>query len=70
MKPMTAEWVAKAEGDFALLEQALSAEPAWESFREDLAYPSDFAVTSAIPANPPTPNRHSMLSVAVARFAM
>ena len=97
MKPMTAEWVAKAEGDFAmmerecqvvdhpnydgicfhaqqcaekylkarlceadttfgkihdlvaLLEQVLSAEPTWESFREDLAYLSDFAVTFRYP---------------------
>ena len=97
MKPMTAEWVAKAEGDFAmmerecqatenpnydgicfhtqqcaekylkarlceaditfskihdlvtLLEQVLDVEPAWESFREDLAYLSDFAVTFRYP---------------------
>ena len=97
MKPMTAEWVAKAEGDFAmmerecqvtqkpnydgicfhaqqcaekylkarlceaditfskihdlvaLLEQILELEPAWESFREDLAYLSDFAVTFRYP---------------------
>jgi HEPN domain-containing protein len=93
MKPMTAEWAAKAEGDFAvmehecgaaenpnydgicfhaqqcaekylkarlceanvtfgkihdlvdLLDQALDVEPAWEDFREDLAYLSDVAVT-------------------------
>ncbi len=97
MKPMTAEWVAKAEGDFALMErecqvtenpnydgicfhaqqcaekylkarlceeditfskihdlvalldQVLEIEPAWESFREDLAYLSDFAVTFRYP---------------------
>jgi HEPN domain-containing protein len=97
MKPMTAEWLAKAEGDFAmmerecqvrenpnydgicfhaqqcaekylkarlcqaditfskihdlvaLLEQVLEVEPAWESFREDLAYLSDFAVTFRYP---------------------
>ncbi len=97
MKPITAEWVAKAEGDFAmaeregratespnydgicfhcqqcaekylkarlceagisftkihdlvaLLEQALDVEPAWEKFREDLAYLSDFAVTFRYP---------------------
>jgi len=97
MKPMTAEWVAKAEGDFAmmerecqvtenpnydgicfhaqqcaekylkarlceaditfskihdlvtLLEQALDIKPMWESFREDLAYLSDFAVTFRYP---------------------
>jgi len=97
MKPMTAEWVAKAEGDFAmmerecrvtenpnydgicfhaqqcaekylkarlceaditfskihdlvaLLEHVLDIEPAWESFREDLAYLSDFAVTFHYP---------------------
>lgn len=97
MKPMTAEWVAKAEGDFAmmerecqvtenpnydgicfhaqqcaekylkarlceeditfskihdlvaLLDQVLEVEPAWESFREDLAYLSDFAVTFRYP---------------------
>jgi len=97
MKPMTAEWVAKAEGDFAmmerecqatenpnydgicfhaqqcaekylkarlceeditfskihdlvaLLDQVLEVELAWESFREDLAYLSDFAVTFRYP---------------------
>lgn len=97
MKPMTAEWVEKAEGDFAmmerecaapdnpnydgicfhaqqcaekylkarlcetdisfskihdlvaLLELALAAEPAWETFRQDLAYLSDFAVTFRYP---------------------
>lgn len=97
MKPMTSEWVAKAEGDFAmmerecqatenpnydgicfhaqqcaekylkarfceeditfskihdlvaLLDQVLEVEPAWESFREDLAYLSDFAVTFRYP---------------------
>ncbi len=97
MKPMTAEWVAKAEGDFALIErecqvtenpnydgicfhaqqcaekylkarlcevditfskihdlvalldQALEVEPTWESFREDLAYLSDFAVAFRYP---------------------
>ncbi len=97
MKPMSAEWVAKAEGDFAmmerecqvtenpnydgicfhaqqcaekylkarlceaditfskihdlvaLLDQILEIEPAWESFREDLAYLSDFAVTFRYP---------------------
>lgn len=97
MKPITAEWVAKAEGDFAmmerecrarknpnydgicfhaqqcagkylkarlceadipfseihdlvaLLERVFVAEPAWETFREDLAYLSDFAVTFRCP---------------------
>jgi len=97
MKPITSEWVAKAEGDFAmmerecqapdnpnydgicfhaqqcaekylkarlceaevtfskihdlvaLLEQVLDAEPEWETFREDLAYLSDFAVTFRYP---------------------
>lgn len=97
MKPITAEWVAKAEGDFAmlqrecqvrenpnydgicfhaqqcaekylkarlceadisftkihdlvaLLEQVLKAEPTWETFSEDLAYLSDFAVTFRYP---------------------
>lgn len=97
MKPMSAEWVAKAEGDFAmmerecqvtenpnydgicfhaqqcaekylkarlceaditfskihdlvaLLDQVLEVEPAWESFREDLAYLSDFAVSFRYP---------------------
>jgi len=92
MKPLSVEWVSKAEGDFAiveremrarknpsydgvcfhaqqcaekylkarlsesgihfekvhdlpaLLEQALPAEPLWESHRRDLAYLSDFAV--------------------------
>lgn len=97
MKPMTAEWVSKAEGDFAvvereclvtqnpnydgvcfhaqqcaekylkarlceagarfgkihdlvaLLDQTLDEEPIWESFREDLAYLSDFAVAFRYP---------------------
>ncbi len=97
MKPMTAEWISKAEADFAtaqresrvrknpnydgicfhyqqcaekylkarlceadipfgkthdlvaLLEQILNAEPNWEIFRKDLAYPSDFAVTFRYP---------------------
>ena len=97
MKPIAAEWVAKAEADFAtmerecrarknpnydgicfhaqqcaekylkarlceadvsfgkihdlvvLLEQVLVAEPEWETFREDLAYLSDFAVTFRYP---------------------
>ncbi len=97
MKPTTAEWVAKAEGDFAvmaregqvveypnydavcfhaqqcaekylkarlcevdapvgktydlvaLLDQVLGYEPAWEAFREDLAYLSDFAVNVRYP---------------------
>ncbi len=97
MKPIAAEWVSKAEGDFAilerecrarknpsydgacfhaqqcaekylearlceagisfgkihdlvaLLEQALDVEPAWEIFREDLAFLSDFAVTFRYP---------------------
>ncbi|MCG2683373.1 MAG: HEPN domain-containing protein [Planctomycetales bacterium] len=33
----------------ALLIQALAVEPAWERFREDLAYLSDFAVTFRYP---------------------
>jgi len=97
MKPIAGEWVAKAEGDFAmmerecqapdnpnydgicfhaqqcaekylkarlceakvtfgkihdlvaLLEQVLDTEPEWETFREDLAYLSDFAVTFRYP---------------------
>jgi HEPN domain-containing protein len=97
MKPITAEWVAKAEGDLAvvereclvtqnpnydgicfhaqqcaekylkallceagvkfgkihdlvaLLDQVLIEEPTWESFREDLAYLSDFAVAFRYP---------------------
>ena len=97
MKPITAEWVAKAEGDFnmmeregqapenpnydgicfhaqqcaekylkarlceanahfgkihdlvALLEQVVEVEPDLESFREDLAYLSDFAVSFRYP---------------------
>ena len=97
MKPIVAEWVAKAEGDFAtlerecrarknvnydaicfhaqqcaekylkarlceaeisfskihdlvaLLEQALDVESAWETFREDLAFLSDFAITFRYP---------------------
>ena len=97
MKPMTVEWIGKAEGDFAivlresrarknpsfdgicfhaqqcaekylkarlceagiefakvhdltaLLNQVVEIEPAWERFREDLAYLSDFAVTYRYP---------------------
>ncbi len=97
MKLTTAEWVAKAEADFAtverecrarenpnydgicfhaqqcaekylkarlceaditfgkihdlmvLLEQILNVEPAWDEFREDLAYLSDFAVAFRYP---------------------
>ncbi len=97
MKPIAAEWVSKAEGDFAilerecrarkdpsydgacfhaqqcaekylkarlceadisfsrihdlvaLLEQVLSVEPTWETFREDLAFLSDFAVSFRYP---------------------
>jgi HEPN domain-containing protein len=97
MKPIAAEWVSKAEGDFAmlerecrarkdpsydgacfhaqqcaekylkarlcdgdiafgkvhdlvaLLEQVLDLEPSWESYREDLAFLSDFAVTFRYP---------------------
>ena len=97
MRPIAAEWISKAEGDFAilerecrarknpsddgacfhaqqcaekylkarlceagisfskihdlvaLLEQILNAEPAWERFREDLAFLSDFAVTFRYP---------------------
>jgi HEPN domain-containing protein len=97
MKQIAAEWVAKAEADFAtmerecqatdnpnydgicfhaqqcaekylkarlceadisfskihdlvaLLEQTLVTEPGWETFREDLAYLSDFAVTFRYP---------------------
>ncbi len=97
MKQIAAEWVSKAEGDFAmlerecrarknpsydgacfhaqqcaekylkarlceagvsfgkthdlvaLLEQALDAEPTWETFREDLAFLSDFAVSFRYP---------------------
>lgn len=33
----------------ALLEQVLEIEPTWESFREDLAFLSDFAVTFRYP---------------------
>jgi HEPN domain-containing protein len=99
MKPLTSEWVAKAEGDFAtlvregrvrknpnydgmcfhaqqcaekylkarlsesgvsfgrmhdlvaLLDLALSVEPAWEELREHLAYLSDFAVTFRYPGD-------------------
>jgi len=97
MKPTTAEWVTKAEGDYytveresrarknpnydgvcfhaqqcaekylkarlceadipftkihdlvALLELVLPVEPMWESFREDLAFLSDFAVNFRYP---------------------
>jgi HEPN domain-containing protein len=97
MKPMAAEWVAKAEADFAtverecrarkdpnydgacfhaqqcaekylkarlseagvplrrihdlvaILEEVLPLESGWESFREDLAFLSDFAVTFRYP---------------------
>jgi len=99
MKPMTDEWIAKAEADFAtmqreckalenpnydgicfhaqqcaekylkarlceadisfskihdlvaLLEQSLAVEPLWESFRGDLAYLSDFAVSFRYPGD-------------------
>ena len=43
MKPMTAEWIAKAEADFATMERE------WETFREDLSYLSDFAVAFRYP---------------------
>ena len=33
----------------ALMEQAVSVEPGWEKFREDLAYLSDFAVSFRYP---------------------
>jgi len=33
----------------ALLDQALTVEPAWERFRKDLAYLSDFAVAFRYP---------------------
>lgn len=97
MKPMTAEWAAKGEGDFAtmhregrvidspnydavclhaqqcvekylkarlfeanvpfskvhdltaLLDKAVAVEQGWESFREDLAYITDLAVTLNYP---------------------
>lgn len=97
MTPIAAEWVSKAEGDFAilerecrarknpsydgacfhaqqcaekylkarlcdagmtvskihdlvaLLERVLEVEPQWETFREDLAFLSDFAVTFRYP---------------------
>ncbi len=97
MKPTTAEWVAKAEDDYAVLEresrvvvhpsydaicfhaqqcaekylkarlceadaafgkthdlvalldQVLDCEPTWETFREDLAYLTDFAVSVRYP---------------------
>lgn len=99
MNPITAEWVQKAEGDFAmvlreararknpsydgacfhaqqcaekylkaclceagikfakihdlvtLLEQVLAAEPAWEVYREDMAYISGFAVDFRYPGD-------------------
>lgn len=35
----------------ALLEQTLEAEPAWEKFREDLAYLSDFAIAFRYPGD-------------------
>ncbi len=107
MKPIAAEWLSKAEADFAtmerecgvrtnpnydgmcfhaqqcaekylkarlceadipfskihdlvaLLEQVLDVEPAWETFREDLAYLSDFAVTFRYPGE--SANRESAL---------
>jgi len=91
MKPLAAEWIRKAEGDYAtvlknpnfdgacfhaqqcaekylkarlcqagirsekvhdlvaLLDQVISAEPAWEVFREDLAWLSSFAVAYRYP---------------------
>jgi len=102
MKPLAAEWVSKAEGDFAiveresrarkhpshdgvcfhaqqcaekylkarlceaglrfekihdlpaLLEQVLPVEPLWETFRADLAYLSDFAVSFRYPGESAT----------------
>ena len=102
MKPTSAEWVTKAEGDFAvmeresrvqdcpsydavcfhaqqcaekylkarlceagtvfgkthdlvaLLDQTLDQEPAWEAFRENLAYLSDFAVSFRYPGESAT----------------
>jgi HEPN domain-containing protein len=97
MRPIAAEWVSKAEGDFAmlqrecrarknpnydgacfhaqqcaekylkarlseagisfakihdlvaLLEEVLGVEPTWDTYREDLAFLSDFAVTFRYP---------------------
>lgn len=45
MKPLTAEWVEKAE---------LAVEPLWESFRMDLAYLSDYAVLYRYPGESAT----------------
>jgi HEPN domain-containing protein len=107
MKPTTAEWIEKAEGDFAtmqresrarrnpnydaicfhaqqcaekylkarlveadisfgkvhdlvaLLDQTLAVQPDWEVFREDLAYLSDFAVSSRYPGE--SANKESAL---------
>lgn len=51
MKPMTLEWVAKAEGDFAVMEREARVrkkpnvvEPLWETFREQLILLTGFAV--------------------------
>ena len=102
MKPITLEWISKAEGDFAMMERegrarkqrnhdgicfhaqqraekylkarlteadvdfrkthdlmtlldsAVEVEPLWESFRRDLAYVSDFAVTFRYPGESAT----------------
>ncbi len=45
----------------ALLEQVLALEPAWESFREDLAYLSDFAGTFRYPGE--SADRESAIDV-------
>ena len=116
MKPIAAEWVSKAEGDFAILErecrarknpsydgacfhaqqcaekylkarlceagisfskihdlvallqQVLDLEPAWETFREDLAFLSDFAVMFRYPGE--SADRESTPGAAAACFAV
>jgi len=108
MKTIAAEWVSKAEGDFAilerecrarrnpnydgacfhaqqcaekylkarlceagvsfnkihdlvaLLEQALAVEPVWDTFRQDLAFLSDYAVTFRYPGE--SADRESAMS--------
>lgn len=109
MKPIAAEWVSKAEGDFAILErecrarkdpsydgacfhaqqcaekylkarlceadiaftkindrialpeQVIDVVPEWERYREDFAFPSDFAVTFSYPGE--SADRESALDV-------
>lgn len=46
--------ISKTHDLVALLESALSVEPFWESFRESLAYLSDYAVNTGYPGDSAT----------------